>query len=91
MHEAVVISSLIVHARPAELAVVRAAIAAMPGAEIHADDAAGRLIVVLETASDRELTEMTIAIGAIGGVVGVNLVYHHTEGSAAKPAQPIRE
>ena len=44
------VSSLVVHVRPAGLPGVRAALAATPGVEIHAE-AAGKLIVTLETAT----------------------------------------
>ena len=74
-----VISSVIVQARPQALATISTGIGALSGAEVHADDPAGKLIVVTETESDAELTELIDQIRTMKGVLGVNLVFHHNE------------
>jgi len=74
-----VISSLVVQVRPARLAAVVDAIQARPDAEIAAMDPVGKLVVVLETATDRGLAEATDALAALPGVLSVALVFHHSE------------
>ena len=74
-----VISSLVVQVRPARLAAVVDAIQARADAEIAAMDPVGKLVVVLETATDRGLAEATDALAALPGVLSVALVFHHSE------------
>ena len=74
-----VISSLVVQVRPARLPAVVDAIQARPDAEIAAMDPVGKLVVVLETATDRGLAEATDALAALPGVLSVALVFHHSE------------
>ncbi len=74
-----VISSLVVQARPERLAGIVDAIQARSDAEIAAMDPVGKLVVVLETASDRGLADATDALAALPGVLSVALVYHHSE------------
>ena len=75
---AAVISSVIVHARDSELDRICAEITQMPGTEIGSR-AIGKLVVVLEASSDGQLTDAISDISTIPGVLGVNLVFHHTE------------
>jgi nitrate reductase NapD len=77
------ISSLVVHGHPERLAVVRAALAAFEGVEIHAADERGKLVVTIETESEADLAERFTAISLLDGVLAAALVYHHVE--------PIRE
>ncbi len=78
-----VISSVIVQTRPHALATISTGIDALSGAEVHAGDPAGKLIVVTETASDAELNELIDRIRAMKDVLGVNLVFHHNESAPA--------
>lgn len=73
------ISSLIVHARPERLECLRASIGGLPGCEIHAVDARGKLVVVLETESTHAVREALDRIQELAGVLAVNMVYHHAE------------
>lgn len=75
------ICSLVVHCRPDREAGIRAAIAALPGAEIHSSGA--KLVVTLETASDAEVVERMNGISLLDGVLSAALVYHHVEPEAA--------
>jgi nitrate reductase NapD len=70
------VSSIVVHAQPAALDAVAAAIAELPGAEIHARDAAGKLVVVLTAASERTISDNLQTINAIAGVFTASMVYH---------------
>lgn len=74
-----VISSVIVHTRPEALSRTAESIDRLMGAEIHADDLSGKLVVVLEAADDAELTGLIGRISAVDGVLGVNMVFHHNE------------
>ena len=84
------ITSLVVRARPERVDPIASQIAAMPGMEVHATDPAGKLVVVLETASLREVTDRIGDLNAIDGVVTATLVYHQTE-DAADLDEPITD
>ena len=73
------IASLVVRCRPERLASLRRAITALPGAEVPAADAQGRLVVILEGASEQAIRHQLDAIGALSGVLSANLVAHHAE------------
>lgn len=73
------IASLVVRCRPERLAQLRPAIAALPGAEIPAEDAGGRLVVTLEATSERAIRDQLDAISALAGVLSATLVAHHAE------------
>ncbi len=83
------VSSLIVHGAPELLPAISAAVAVLPGAEIHASDAAGKLIVTLETDSDSEISERIEAIRALDGVFAASLVYHQVEDADAAEAESM--
>ncbi len=73
------VSSLVVLGAADRLATISAVIAGLPGAEIHASDAAGKLIVTLETDSEGETSQRIEAIRALDGVFAASLVYHQVE------------
>jgi nitrate reductase NapD len=70
------LASLVVHARPDELG---AALTEMRGVEIHAESAAGKMVITLETANDHEIVESMGAIGELPGVLSTALVYQHSD------------
>lgn len=73
------ISSLLVHAQPGRMKDIRAAIEAIPGTEIHAASAAGKLIVTLETEGTGAVSEALAAISGLPGVLSAALVFHQFE------------
>ena len=73
------ISSLLVQARVEDHRQLEEKISALPGTEVHASTGAGKLIVVIETPGDAELVHLVDRIGGLPGVLGVNLVFHHSE------------
>jgi len=73
------ISSLLIHARPERAEQVRAQLEQLPGVEVHAATADGRLIVTLEKGDDQDMTQLFEQLGAIPGVHATTLVYHHSE------------
>ena len=86
MSEEFHISSLVVHGRAGLLKAISTAIAGLPGAEVQASDAAGKLIVTLETASESEISKRIDAIRALDGVFAASLVYHQVEDANTKEA-----
>lgn len=73
------ISSAIVHARPGHAEVVRLALAAIAGVEVHAVSAEGKLIVTIESPGDRETADTFGAISQMDHVMSTSMVYHQTE------------
>ena len=73
------VSSVIVQARAHAHERLEERIAALSGASVHAISPAGKMVVVIETRDDAELVRRIDEIGAFPGVLGVNLVFHHSE------------
>lgn len=73
------ISSIVVHARPSALDAVSAAIAGLAGAEVHAVDPSGKLVVVVTTDSEGTIGDHLGAINAMAGVLTASLVFHAVE------------
>ncbi len=70
------IASILVQARPARLAEVEAAIAALPGCEIHGRDPKGKLVVVIDAPSSSAVGETLSRITLLEGVLSASLVFH---------------
>lgn len=77
------VAGSLVHARAEQAAEVCAAIAAMPRAELAQASPDGRLVVVLEGASARDIVSVLDDIRNVPGVLNVALVYQHAESAAA--------
>ncbi|TKB50730.1 chaperone NapD [Ferrimonas aestuarii] len=73
------ISSVVVQVQPEHLGVVKAQILDLPGAEIHGEDAIGKLVVVLETSTETGVTKAIDAINNLPYVLMTFLVYHQIE------------
>lgn len=69
------IASLVVHAAPPRLEPIASAIAALPGAVVHAASAAGKLVVTLEAPTSDGMSERVAAIQGLDGVLSAALVY----------------
>lgn len=69
------ISSLIVHVAPGSLEAVGAAVAALPGACVHAASPAGKMVVTLEHPTAAMTTDVIADMHALRGVLSVALVY----------------
>lgn len=69
------IASLVVHSTPRRLESVAGAIAALPGACIHASSASGKLVVTLEAAAAEAMTATVSRIQRLDGVLSAALVY----------------
>lgn len=73
------IAGVLVQARPASLAAVRDALPSIPGAELVADSAEGRLAVLLEGEGAAAVLSALDALRELPGVLNVALVYQHAE------------
>ncbi len=78
MEQEIHIAGVVVYAQPAHLESIKPCIAAVPGAEIHADSG-GKLVVTLETESTKRTLDIMDAMRALPGVIDVVLVYQHAE------------
>ncbi len=76
------IAGLVVTARPERLSAVRTALARLPGAEIHAVDERGKLVLTLESASDGRIADLMLHIPDIPGVLTCDLAHYHSETAA---------
>ena len=77
------IASLVVHALPQHAQEVIAVITALPGAQVHAASAAGKLVVTLEADSDATMLENIATIQRLDGVLTAALVYQCAESREA--------
>lgn len=73
------ISSLVVHAVPEHLAVIKQHITSFAGAEIYGESGAGKLVVVIETQNQGYITDTIEAINRLEHVLSVALVFHQIE------------
>ncbi len=76
------ISSLVVHANPAGLRSVKDQILRLPGAEIRGESETGKLVVVLESDSQTQITDTIEQINEFRHVLGTALVFHQIESPA---------
>ena len=76
--EPLTISSMIVQMRQRDVPAISERIRGLPGAEIHGPAKDGKLVVVVETPSDGVLADCMARIAGFPGVLGVNLVFHHS-------------
>lgn len=73
------ICGVLVHAVPDRVDDVAAALARLPGVELHGRGDAGRLIVTVEDSANGAASDGLARIHALPGVVSAALVYHHFE------------
>lgn len=70
------IASIIVQTRAAAFLEVKHWLRNIPGVEIHAESPLGKLVVVLETETERVILDLLDSIAALPGVLNAALVYH---------------
>lgn len=83
MSEEIHIAGVIVAVSRQHTEDVRANLAVLPGAIVHAVADDGRMVVTLETGSAPATLDCMDAIRALPGVFNVALVYQHAEPAAA--------
>ncbi|MFN3749966.1 MAG: chaperone NapD [Thiobacillus sp.] len=73
------LSGILVMVRPENLSAVVTELNALPGVEVHLEDPAGRLVVVLEAESVRAETDGLRRIKTVPGVLMAEMVFHYFE------------
>ena len=73
------ISSVVLHSNPRKRARVRAALAQLPGVEIHADPDDGRFILTIEDTSGSAPESIFVQLQQIDGVLNASLVYQYCD------------
>ena len=73
------ISSLVVQAQPALLASVRNELDAMPDTEVMGHSEQGKLVVVLDTQSNRLAADRITQIQSTAGVLSATLIYQYDD------------
>ncbi len=82
------LSGILLIAAAAHGPAVRRALAALPWAELHQQDDAGRMIVTVEAADSEQGLERLKALKALPGVLSAELVIHCFEDEIAEPPRP---
>jgi periplasmic nitrate reductase NapD len=77
------IAGVLVQARPAALAAVRHEVDRLDHAEIYQASPDGRVVVVLEGASPKQVLDQLDRLRAVPGVLNVSLAYQHAEPASA--------
>ena len=70
---------MVVHALPEKLDSVKLQIAGLAGAEIYAESPEGKLVVVLESDDQNQITRTIDRINDLDHVLNTALVYHQIE------------
>ncbi|HYD94102.1 MAG TPA: chaperone NapD [Noviherbaspirillum sp.] len=83
MEQEIHIAGIVVYTQPAQLESIKSCIAEVPYAEVHAQDAHGKLVVTLETEGTKRTLDTMDAIRALPGVLDTVLVYQHAEPASA--------
>ena len=73
------IAGIVVHVAAHALERIVTLVAAMPGAEVHAASRDGKLVVTMEAASARAITDAIEHIQSLDHVISAALVYQHNE------------
>ncbi len=80
------ICGCLVHVVPDSAAAAIHAIDATEGAEVHAQNEDGRIVVVVEDTATRFASEIIMDLHQIPGVVSLTLTYHHFEETGSPDA-----
>jgi nitrate reductase NapD len=73
------ISSVVLRALPSKLDIVRQALAALPGVEVHHDGGNGRFVLTLEDVGDISPERTFTELQTIEGVLNASLVYQYCD------------
>ncbi len=85
------ICGCLVHVAKSRCAVVRDAMAATEGVEIHAESDDGRFVVVVEDTCAARASETIMGLHQIPGVVSLTLTFHHFEEASESRKPPFAE
>jgi len=84
------ISSAVVYAKPQQEATLRAQLMQLPGVEIHANTADGRLIVTLECDDDVQAIDLYRTIEHLPGALSVAMIFQQTESNPEQELAPCK-
>lgn len=73
------ISSAIVYAKSEHDQALRMLLSQVPGVEVHASTDDGKMIITIETESDRSAVDIYEAIERMDGVLSVAMIFQQTE------------
>ncbi len=73
------ITSLVVYADPSRVSEISDAVGRLPGAEVHANDGRGKLVVVLEAEGNADMAAAINRVDRTAGVICTALVYQQAE------------
>jgi nitrate reductase NapD len=73
------ISGVLVHARSAEVDQVRSRLASIPGVDVHSDAGDGRLITIVECATEESMADTFTEIRNVEGVLSAAVTYHFND------------
>lgn len=74
--DAIHVVSMVVMTRPERMDEMKTNLTAIPGSEIHATSAEGKLVVTLEADSNHELINRVDQVQQLNHVISASLVYH---------------
>ncbi len=76
------VASILVHLLPERRDAVHAAVTAMPGVEVHAEER-GKMVVTVEGPHEGRIADRMTAIHLLDGVMSAVMVFHHVEPAEA--------
>ena len=87
--EHICISSLVVRTQPSMLNSVRGCLEALPETEVCAEHEEGRLVVVLDTADNRQAADRITDIQNQAGVLSATLIYQYDNQFGSHVEDPV--
>lgn len=73
------ISSIVIHSHPRECADLQGRLAEMPGVDVHAALADGRIIITIEDTPQTPPSETLIHVQNLPGVLSAAMVYNYCD------------
>ena len=73
------ISGVLVHARPRHIEALTRRLDAIEGIEVHAVTDAGKIVITIEKADDRGMSESVLQLQNLDGVLNASVIYHQFE------------
>ena len=84
--DAINVVGIVVHTAPGRKDAVRMALVALPGVDVHAETADGRLVATAIDTGEAMAIDQLAAMNRTPGVVSAMLAYHQIEHPEATPA-----
>ncbi len=78
------IAGVLVHSHPDFIEAVKHSLVTLPGVEVHAVSADGRMVVTVEGESADALADTFRGFNDMSGVLSAAMVYHHFESGSGQ-------